>query len=231
MLKALGFRYFDKNGIELSDNGNNLVNVVYIIAPKKIPQISIKIICDVDNPLLGENGAATVFGPQKGATPEMVLQLEAGLKNWANVLQKKTGQEIAGLKGTGAAGGISIPLISLVNAEIVPGADFILSVLNFDEHVKWADAVITGEGKLDAQTLNNKAPFAVSQWAKKQHKPVFAFGGSIEEEAKSAFDEIFSITDESMDIEYAIKNAGELLYNFTMEFAKNIETLVSKNSK
>lgn len=231
MLEALGFRYFDENGIELSGNGNNLFKVAYIIAPKKIPQISIKIICDVDNPLLGKNGAATVFGPQKGATPEMVLQLEAGLKNWANILQKKTGQEIAGLKGTGAAGGISIPLISLFNAEIVPGADFILSVLNFDEHVKWTDLVITGEGKLDAQTLNNKAPFAVSQWAKKQNKPVFAFGGSIEEEAKSAFDGIFSIMDESMDIEYAMKNAGELLYNFTMEFAKNIETLVSKSRK
>jgi len=231
MLGALGFRYFDKNGIELSGNGNNLFKVVYIIAPKNIQQISIEIICDVDNPLLGKNGAATVFGPQKGATPEMVLQLENGLQNWAKIIYIKTGKEIVSLEGTGAAGGISIPLISFFNAEIVPGADFILSVLNFDEHVKWADAVITGEGKLDAQTLNNKAPFAVSQWAKKQHKLVFAFGGSVEKEAEVAFDGVFSITGKSMDIEYAMKNAGELLYNFTMDFAKNIESLVSKSRK
>jgi len=163
MMQALGFHFSDKKGNELNGNGLNLGKVSEINYPKNFPEIAIKIICDVDNPLLGANGAAAVFGPQKGATPEMVVQLEKGLKNWAEILQYKTGKSISELPGTGAAGGISIPLISLVNAEIVRGADFVLSLLNFDEHVKWADLVITGEGKLDAQTLNNKAPFAVSQ--------------------------------------------------------------------
>jgi glycerate kinase len=226
MLEALDFYFFDKNGIELSGNGNNLCNVVDIAMPKVISKVSIKIICDVDNPLLGENGAAVVFGPQKGASPEMVVQLEDGLKNWAQIILRKTGKEVAMLKGTGAAGGISIPLISFFNAEIVSGADFVLSVLNFDEHVKWADLVITGEGKLDAQTLNNKAPFAVAQWSKKHKKPVFAFGGSIEKEAAVAFDRIYSITDESMNIEFAMKNAKQILFDFTLAFANKIEKLV-----
>ena len=231
MLEALGFHLLDNMGNELSGNGGNLGNVAEITLPEIVPDVSLKIICDVDNPLLGENGAAKIFGPQKGATPEMIIQLEEGLKNWAHILQKKTGKNYATQVGTGAAGGISVPLIAFLNAEIVSGADFVLSVLNFDEHLKWADVIITGEGKLDAQTLNNKAPFAVAQWAKKQNKPVFAFGGSVEREAAEAFDGIFSITTSDMDIEYAIINAKELLFNFACLFAKNINNLVSKSKK
>jgi glycerate kinase len=222
MMEALGFSFLDKTGIELQANGNNLGKVVEIVATKKIPEISIKIICDVNNPLLGEQGSAAVFGPQKGATPDMVIQLENGLKNWADILLKKTGKKITEIEGTGAAGGISMPLLSFFNAAIVPGADFVLSLLNFDEHVKWADVVITGEGKLDAQTLNNKAPFAVSKWAKKENKPVFAIGGSVEKEASAAFDGVFSIMNEFMSIEFAMKNATRLLYDFTFKFAEEL---------
>ena len=223
ILQALGFHFFDKNGIELQGNGNSLGKVTKISIPENIPNISIKIICDVDNPLHGRNGAAAVFGPQKGATPEMVVQLEKGLKNWANILQLKTGKNISELKGTGAAGGVSIPLISFFNAEIVPGADYILTQLNFEDHIKWSDFVITGEGKLDVQTLNNKAPFVVSQWAKKQNKPVFAIGGIVEKEAAVAFDGVFGISNGKMSIESAIKNAGKLLYDFTFGFAEILD--------
>ncbi len=223
MMEALGFSFLDKTGIELQGNGNNLGKVVEIVATKNIPEISIKIICDVNNPLLGEQGSAAVFGPQKGATPDMVIQLENGLKNWADILHKKTGKKIVKIAGTGAAGGISMPLLSFFNAAIVPGADFVLSLLNFDEHVKWADVVITGEGKLDAQTLNNKAPFAVSKWAKKENKPVFAIGGSVEKEAAAAFDGVFSIMDELMTVEFAMKNVARLLYDFTYKFAEELD--------
>jgi glycerate kinase len=101
----------------------------------------------------------------------------------------------------------------------VPIAGF----LNFDEHVKWADIVITGEGKLDAQTLNNKAPFAVSKWAKKENKPVFAIGGSVEKEAAAAFEGVFSIMDELMTVEFAMKNAARLLYDLTYKFAGELD--------
>lgn len=229
MMEALGFTFVDENGIKLSGNGNSLSKVANILFPKAIPEISIKIICDVDNPLLGINGAASVFGPQKGATPEMVNQLEAGLKNWANVLFQRTGRNCADLYGTGSAGGISIPLISIFNAEIVRGSDFVLSVLNFEKHVKWADLVITGEGRIDVQTRNNKAPFAVAQWSMKQQKPVIAIGGSVEMEASQVFDAIFSITDERMDIDFAMKNAKKLLYDFTLGLAENMGSFVKKS--
>ncbi len=225
MAEALGFHFYDENGTELQGNGNSLGKITDISIPENISNISIKIICDVDNPLLGKNGAAAVFGPQKGATPEMAVQLENGLKNWAKIMRLKSGRNISNINGTGAAGGISVPLLSFFSARIVPGADYILSLLNFDEHVKWADVVITGEGKLDAQTLNNKAPFAVAQWSKKQHKPVFAIGGSVEKEAIVAFDKVFSISEQSMSLEYAIKNAGKLLYDFVSRFAGQLDKI------
>jgi len=228
MLEALGFCFFDKNSDNLSGKGAKLEKIQSIFSPASLPEISIKVICDVDNPLLGVNGAANVFGPQKGATPEMVVQLEKGLKNWAHILQKISGKNIEEKKGTGAAGGIILPLISFFDAEVVQGADFVLSMLNFDEHVKWADVIITGEGKIDAQTLNNKAPFAVSRWAKKHDKPVFAFGGQTEKEAETAFNGIFCITPKETDIDFAMKNARQLIYDFTVEFAGNIDKLLPK---
>lgn len=231
MMQALGYQFYNEKGNELTANGFNLCRVADISMPKKVAGISFKIICDVDNPLLGENGAAAVFGPQKGATPEMVAQLDYGLKNWAHIFRKKTGKFIAEKPGTGAAGGIAIPLISVFNAVLVPGADFVLSKINFEEHVKWADLVITGEGKLDAQTLNNKAPFVVANCAKRQLKPVFAFGGLVEKGVAGAFDRVFQITDKQVDPEFAVKNAKQILFDFTLKFAMNFEKMVKESRK
>ncbi|MFW6259814.1 MAG: glycerate kinase, partial [Tangfeifania sp.] len=163
MLEALGFKFFDSEGNQLSGNGGNLEKIKKIDKPEFLKQIKIQVISDVDNPLLGEKGAANVFAPQKGATPEMVETLERGLKNWAGLLEKESGSKLSDLKGAGAAGGIALPLIAYFGAEIVPGADFILKKLNFEEHVQWADIVITGEGKIDAQTLGDKAPVVVAR--------------------------------------------------------------------
>src|SRR5690606_37675539 len=141
--------------------------------------ISFKIICDVNNPLLGKNGAATVFGPQKGAIPKMVDTLEKGLKNWQELLFLETGRNFAS-NGFGAAGGIALPLVAFFDATLEMGASFVLNILDFEKHVKWSDMVITGEGKIDSQTNNYKAPFAVAQMARKCNKPVYAFAGSKE---------------------------------------------------
>lgn len=227
MMEAMGFLYLDANGNKLPGNGKNLINVKKIVVPEIPKDISVKIICDVDNPLLGEKGAANVFGPQKGATNEMVLALEKGLENWSGVIKKQTGKEYANFEGSGAAGGMAIPLMAFLNAEIVPGADFVLSQINFEEYVKWADIVITGEGKIDSQTLNNKAPFAVSKLAKKYKKPVFALAGKTEKEASHAFDGIFSFVNGPMSLELAMKDAKMLVYNFSTELAKLILKLNS----
>lgn len=229
MLEALGFQFFDKEDNRLIGNGENLVNVHTIRKPELPQNISIKIICDVDNLLLGENGAAAVFGPQKGATPEMVRLLEKGLENWANILSKDSVKDLKLIAGGGAAGGIAIPLMAFLNGEMVAGADFILEQLNFEAQVKWADIIITGEGKIDSQTLNNKAPIAVARMARKFKKPVLAIGGQVELEVSNAFDGMYSLVNGPVDLDYAMKNAKSLLYNFSQELAKTILKLYNKN--
>lgn len=228
MLEAMGFQFFDEKNRRLNGNGRNLSAIRKIEVPEIRENISFKVICDVDNPLLGKNGAARVFGPQKGATSEMVSRLEAGLKNWADVIENISSKKLAKLEGAGAAGGIAVPLLAFFDAAIVPGADFILEQLGLEDHVKWADIVITGEGKIDAQTLNNKAPLAVSGLARKHNKPVLAIGGAIEKEATDAFDGMFSLVNRPMKLEDAMKNADELLYVVAFELAKTIKKLVFK---
>lgn len=228
MLEALGFSLCDKEGLPVKGNGGNLLNIARIQKPKSLPEVSIKIICDVDNPLTGKNGAAAVFGPQKGALPEMVTLLDSGLSHWAEILEAECGRSLAGLKGAGAAGGIALPLIAYFDAEITPGARFILSVLNFEEYVKWADLVITGEGKIDSQTLNDKAPKAVADAAHKYQKPVIAIGGSVSKEASGAFDGIFSIINQPMTLDDAVKNAHELIYSYFSELARLLRSIRDK---
>jgi glycerate 2-kinase len=225
MLEALGFQFFDEKGLELKGNVESLVYVAEIRKPHLPSDVTIKIICDVDNPLLGENGAATVFGPQKGATHQMVTQLEKGLANWAEILECESGRELTNLKGAGAAGGIALPLVTFFHAEIVPGAFFVLSQLNFEKQVEWADLVITGEGKLDSQTLRNKAPMAVARAARKAGKPVIAIGGSVKKEISNAFDGVFSITPGPVSLEESMQHSAEMLFDLSFELAKLIHSV------
>ncbi|WP_167618024.1 glycerate kinase [Maribellus sediminis] len=225
MMEALGFKFFDKNGTELSGNGRNL-GKVHSIVKKELPaNLKINIVCDVDNPLLGSNGAAAVFGPQKGATSEGVKELEKGLENWATVLEMHARRTLQNIPGMGAAGGISLPLMAFLNAEIVPGADFVLEQLQFSEQVKWADLVITGEGRIDSQTLNNKAPFAVAKVARRFNKSVIAIGGKVEVEASEAFDGIFSLVNGPVNLQEAMQNSRQLLFNFSSQLARTIKSL------
>jgi glycerate kinase len=222
MLEALGFKLLDKSGKEINGCGENLAKINSITPPDELRKVRFKIISDVTNPLLGENGAAKVFGPQKGATPNMVEKLENGLRNWGNILEKHCQKKIVHINGSGAAGGIALPLIAFLNAELVQGAGFILKLLDFEKHVSWADVVITGEGKIDGQTLNTKAPMAVANHARKADKPVFAIGGSIDFEASDLFDGIFSIVNEPMQLSEAVANSKYLLEQTAIQLAKLI---------
>jgi glycerate 2-kinase len=225
MLKALGFELLDKNGNLLQGNGENLQDVSEIRKPENPHNVSVKIISDVDNPLLGEEGAAAVFGPQKGATPAMTNFLEKGLSNWEKVLETTSGKLLANIKGAGAAGGIALPLLAFFDAEIVPGASFVLTKLNVEKEMEWADLVITGEGKIDSQTLHNKAPMAVASMARKAGKPVMAIGGKTEKTASSAFDGIYSFVPGPISLDNSIDKAGELLFDFATELARTLNAL------
>lgn len=224
MLSALGFELLDNEGNILAGNGESLA-LVRKVRKASLPEgISVKIICDVDNPLLGPTGAAAVFSPQKGASPVMVDALENGLTNWCSILEKESGKKLSDLEGAGAAGGISLPLVAFLNAEIVPGARFILSLIDFEKQVEWADIVITGEGKIDSQTLNDKAPKAVADVARRAGKPVVAIGGNVNREAASAFDGIFCFARGPVSLEESMKNAGAMLFDFSSELARLIHS-------
>ncbi len=214
MLEALGIQFFDRENQILKGNGENTGKIHRIDTSNcLIPaEIEVVVISDVDNLLLGSNGAARVFGPQKGATPEMIEMLESNLSNYANTLMEQTGKDVTTLKGGGAAGGISVAFTAFMNAEIRDGADFILDVISIDESIQWADLLITGEGMIDKQTLMNKAPFAVAMRAKKFGKPVIALAGSVSLTDDLVFNGVFSIIDQPMTLEYAIENAEELMY-------------------
>jgi len=226
MMEALGFRFYDATGNTLNGSGENLAKIDTIKSCELPGDAKIRIICDVDNPLLGENGAAEVFGPQKGATDEMIPVLEKGLANWAGLLEKHCGRELKNLEGAGAAGGIALPLITFMKAEIVPGADFVLQQLGFDEQLAWADLVITGEGKIDSQTLNNKAPFVVAKAARKQNIPVIALAGKVEQEATHVFDGVYSIVNGPMQLEEAMRRPAELLFNTASQLAATLKALL-----
>lgn len=222
MLEALGICFFDQDGQPLKGNGENMGKIKRIDAfgCKVSSEIELAVISDVDNRLLGANGAARVFGPQKGATPEMVGMLEHNLANYAQMIRKHTGKDVTLLKGGGAAGGISVAFSAFLNAEIRDGADYILDTISIDESIRWADLLITGEGMIDNQTLMNKAPYAVALRAKKYEKPVIGIGGGVSLGDNEIFDAVFSIVNKPINITEAIENANQLVYSFSKELAK-----------
>lgn len=157
-LAALGVRFLDETGEELAPCGGNLTRIAGIDASgieAAVAGASIRVLCDVDNPLVGPGGAAAVFGPQKGATPEQVARLDRGLAHLAALVQRTTGRDVTG-PGCGAAGGLGAGLVGLAGAELAPGLPAILDWIEFDRHLEGADLVISGEGRLDATSASGK---------------------------------------------------------------------------
>ncbi len=182
ILQALGFRFLDSAGQALPPTPDQLIHLVTIDRDNVHPllkQTRLTILCDVDNPLLGKNGAAAIFGPQKGASPEMVEQLEAGLTRFSEVVLATTGKDMGAIPHGGAAGGTTAGCWALLDAELVNGADYFLQLTGFSDSLQKAALVITGEGSLDAQTLQGKGPFAVARLARNHKIPVIGLAGRI----------------------------------------------------
>ena len=157
----------------------------------RLASTKLTVLCDVANPLLGREGAAAVFGPQKGASPQVVQQLEAALRQLANNIQKTTGKEIAALPSGGAAGGAAAGLYGVLGASLVNGIDYFLQLTGFDQALQETQLVLTGEGSIDEQTLQGKAPFGVALRAKKQGIPVIGIAGRLPQTANPGLDEYF----------------------------------------
>lgn len=183
MLQALGYRFFDVRGNELEKGGEILSQIEKIddsFVVKDIRNSEFIIACDVSNPFSGENGAAYIFSPQKGANPDMVKLLDEGLKHFADVIKKYNGVNINNLPGAGAAGGLGGGFKAFLNASLVSGIKMVLEAIGFEKLIKNADLIITGEGKLDVQTAMGKAPRGVLDIAEKYNIPVIAIGGAVE---------------------------------------------------
>ncbi|WP_080055275.1 glycerate kinase [Spirosoma aerolatum] len=217
ILRALGVRFLNASGNELTEPGS-FTDITTIDVSGLDPRAltcDISILCDVDNTLLGDQGSAAVFGPQKGATPEAVKILDAGLATLANVAQGLTGIDMAAVKHGGAAGGVSAGLYTFLKAKLINGIDFFLDFTNFNEAVANADLVITGEGSIDEQTLHGKGPFGVAFRAKANQLPVIGLAGKIpldqHDGLSQYFDMLLAIGNGPTDLPTALKNTEQNL--------------------
>ena len=186
MLQALGFGMLDKDGNQVPFGAKGIKEIVTITDDQVIPELkecSFRIACDVTNPLCGERGCSAVYGPQKGATPEMVKEMDAWLSDYAKLVAAKYEKADAEYPGTGAAGGMGFAFLAYTNAVLESGIKIILEETKLEDYVKDADIVVTGEGRLDGQTAFGKAPIGVAKIAKKFDKTVLAFAGAVTKDA------------------------------------------------
>ena len=236
--KALGFKFYDKNNKMLDPVGKELENIDRIDTVSANPllkEAEILVACDVSNPLFGPEGAAYVYGPQKGASREEVLLLDKGLKNFARVVKKDLAKDISSIKGGGAAGGMGAGAMALLNARLEPGANIVITETGLADKLKNADLVITGEGSIDNQTFFGKSAYGVAVEAKKFCIPVITINGSIhinyetlKADKEDLFSGNFSIINKIMSLKQAIGNSEELLYFSTREIIKFYLAIVNK---
>ena len=219
MLQALGYDFLTREGKTISYGGNGLRELASIEGTNvhpKLKECTFKVACDVTNPLCGENGSSAIFGPQKGATPEMVQELDQLLLHYAELSKEMNANADRFYPGTGAAGGMGFAFLTYTNATLESGIQIVLTETKLEELIKTADFVVTGEGRLDGQTALGKAPIGVADLAKKHQKKVLAFAGAVTPDAKECnqhgIDAFFPILrgivtlKEAMDKENAHRN-------------------------
>ena len=220
MACALGAKLLDKDGRPLDPGGLELLKLDRIDISNldpRIKDVSCKVASDVDNPLTGQHGASFVYGPQKGAKMDMVKELDRSLSHYASILKKDLGTDVEQIPGAGAAGGLGAGLIVFMGAELHSGIDLVLDTLKVEQEMDKACLIITGEGRLDKQSLRGKVPMGIAKRAKNYGVPVIVLAGSVEvdneELYKAGITAAFSITDGPMKLEEAVSRGAELLEN------------------
>jgi len=216
MVKALGGRFFDERNNELEAGGAALEQLARIDISgldSRLHECPIDVACDVDNPLIGPDGASSVFGPQKGATLEMVARLDRCLARYAEKIQSDLGVSVADLPGGGAAGGLGAGLFAFLHARLRRGFEIVSDAVGLDRMIADADLVITGEGRIDSQTMRGKTPFGVALTAKRHGKPVIAIAGCLTREASAVYgggiDAIFSVLSRPCTQQEALASGAE----------------------
>lgn len=229
MAQALGVRLYDAEGRELPPGGGALGTLDHIDCTELDPRLKeadILVMCDVNNPLCGPEGASHIYGPQKGATAEMILQLDQNLKHFADIVEEDLNVSARNVPGAGAAGGLGMGLMCFTGARLVRGVDVILDLAAFDEKLKDVDLVVTGEGKLDQQTMRGKVIFGVLERCERLNIPVIAICGRVTDPGRQAFGKRFraivAAADETVPLDLAMKNAKSLLTGTTERIIRKI---------
>ncbi len=225
MLTALGFEFLDEKDNPIALGAKGLKELCKIKTGNVIPELkecSFNIACDVTNPLCGENGCSAVYGPQKGATPEMIEDMDRWLEKYAGLAKSVSSKSDKDYAGAGAAGGLGFSFLSFTNATLKSGIQIVLDEINLEDDIKNADIVVTGEGRLDAQTVMGKAPIGVAKLAKKYGKKVIAFSGCVTDDAEvcneNGIDAFFPILrgvttlEEALDTNNAYRNLTAAAY-------------------
>lgn len=222
MAQAIGVRFFDGQGKEIREYGSgSMLKKIREIDLKKInpnvKKVKIVVACDVNNTLCGKSGASYIFAPQKGATPKMVKTLDDNLRHLGRVIKKSLKKDVIGLKGAGAAGGLGAGLVAFTRASIKSGIEIVIDASNILKHMKYADLVITGEGRVDSQTAFGKTPSGIAKAARKYRIPTIVIGGGITDDANNIFsfgiEGLESACARDMSLEEAIKNSRQHLAN------------------
>lgn len=216
MVQALGARLLDAEGRPIGPGGSELERLAQIdrsSLDRRLADCRIEVACDVTNPLTGEEGASAVFGPQKGATAEMIVMLDNALAHYAKVIARDLDIDVLNLAGGGAAGGMGAALYAFCGAQLRQGIEIVTDALHLDEQVADADLVITGEGRIDSQTIHGKVPVGVAKVAKRFNKPVIGIAGSLTADVgvvhDHGIDAVFSVIYTICSLEDALENAGE----------------------
>ena len=237
MLAALGYRFYDKTGAEISPTPlgiKELAKIDITGAHPALKECEFTVACDVDIPLCGENGCSYIFAPQKGATPQDIADMDQWLQNYAGLTQKMMPDTDPDYPGSGAAGGMGFALKSYLRATLKPGIDIVISALGLEKEISDADIIITGEGKIDSQTARGKVVSGISHIAKKYGKRVIAFCGSTDVTPDVAgVDEIYAVTPEDMPLEVAMQPdiAAKNIEEAAERLFKKIFKISSGNSR
>ena len=229
MVQALGVKLLDAKAQPVGPGGGELASLAHIDLSgldKRLADCRIEVACDVTNPLIGETGASAVFGPQKGATPEMIRTLDNALAHYAKIIARDLDIDVLNLAGGGAAGGMGAALYAFCGAQLRQGIEIVTDALHLDEQVADADLVITGEGRIDSQTIHGKVPVGVARVAKRYNKPVIGIAGSLTADVgvvhEHGLDAVFSVIYTICSLEDALENAQQ---NVQMA-ARNIAAVI-----
>ena len=229
MVQALGAKLGDANGADIGFGGGSLMSLNYIDISgldARLQNCSIRVACDVTNPLTGEFGASCIFGPQKGASEAMIGELDRNLAHYAEVIKQSLRVDVKDVPGSGAAGGMGAALMAFLGAELLSGIEIVTQALNLEEHIHDCTLVVTGEGRLDSQSIHGKVPVGVASVAKKYHKPVIGIAGSLTRDVgivhQYGIDSVFSVLNRIGSLEEAFRDAADNIYLTSRNVAATI---------